>query len=366
VRLLAYKRLRLHPASRPRGRSHPILKPHQSDIVRWAVRGGRRAIFARFGLGKTMMQLETMRLVLARRRDGRGVAAASSSRRSASGRSSSRTPAKLGSTLRFIRTTAEVTGPGLYLTNYESVREGKIDTTIFRRVSLDEAAILRGFGGTKTFREFMRRFDRTPYRFVATATPAPNEYIEILSYAAFLGVMDVGEAKTRFFKRNSEKADQLTLHPHKEEEFWIWVNTWAVFVQRPSDLGYSDEGYDLPPLDGPLAPGQADVAPDPSRSTGGAARAPARDAAMGGSLGVVGAAREKRASLPDRSPRCASSSRRGRRARRHLARPRGRAPRDRARDPRCRRGLRQQDLDEREGTIADFARGRIARSRRSR
>jgi hypothetical protein len=84
---------------------------------------------------------------------------------------------------------------------------------------------------------------------VATATPAPNEYIEILAYAAFLGVMDVGEAKTRFFKRNSEKADELTLHPHKEEEFWLWVNTWAVFVQRPSDLGYSDEGYDLPPLD---------------------------------------------------------------------------------------------------------------------
>src|SRR5690606_2201625 len=98
--------------------------------------------------------------------------------------------------------------------------------------SLDEASVLRGFGGTKTFREFMRLFAgdgkglrarvrgaEVRYRFVATATPSPNEYIELLAYAAFLGIMDVGQAKTRFFQRNSEKADELTLHAHKEQEF---------------------------------------------------------------------------------------------------------------------------------------------------
>jgi hypothetical protein len=88
-----------------------------------------------------------------------------------------------------------------------------------------------------------------PYRFVATATPSPNEYIELLAYADFLGVMDISQAKTRFFKRDSTKADVLTLHPHKEREFWLWVSSWALFVQKPSDLGFSDDGYALPELE---------------------------------------------------------------------------------------------------------------------
>jgi DNA modification methylase len=86
------------------------------------------------------------------------------------------------------------------------------------------------------------------FRFVATATPSPNDYIELLAYADFLGIMDVSQAKTRFFKRDSTKADKLTLHAHKEEEFWLWVSSWALFVQRPSDLGFSDDGYSMPPL----------------------------------------------------------------------------------------------------------------------
>jgi hypothetical protein len=136
--------------------------------------------------------------------------------------------------VKFIRRADELEGDDvIYLTNYESVREGILDIGAIEdlvAVSLDEAAILRGFGGTKTFRESMAVFagddrrdksqrvksDGVPFRFVATATPDPNEHIELLAYAAFLGVMDIGQAKTRFFKRNSEKADQLTLHPHKE------------------------------------------------------------------------------------------------------------------------------------------------------
>jgi hypothetical protein len=88
-----------------------------------------------------------------------------------------------------------------------------------------------------------------PHRFVATATPSPNRYKELIHYAGFLGVMDTGQALTRFFQRDSTKANHLTLYPHKEHEFFLWLNTWAVFVQKPSDLGYSDDGYLLPDLD---------------------------------------------------------------------------------------------------------------------
>ena len=84
----------------------------------------------------------------------------------------------------------------------------RLDPSYFGVTTLDEAAVLRGFGGTKTFREFMTLFESVPYRFVATATPDPNEYIELLAYSAYLGIMDVSQAKTRFFKRDSTKADQ--------------------------------------------------------------------------------------------------------------------------------------------------------------
>lgn len=242
----------------------PILKPHQAAIVRWMVEGGRRACFAAFGLGKTLIQLEAVRLTR-EREGGRALIVIPLGVR----QEFFRDAAMLGLPVHFIRRIEEADDPeGIYLTNYETVRDGKLDPRHFVVSSLDEAAVLRGFGGTKTFREFMRLFagdagrgpssgkrsaDRysggVPFRFVATATPSPNEYIELLSYAAYLGVMDVGEAKTRFFRRNSEKADSLTLHPHKEREFWLWVASWGLFVQRPSDLGFDDTGYVLPDLD---------------------------------------------------------------------------------------------------------------------
>ncbi len=237
---------------------HPLLKPHQVAMVCWAVRGGRRALFAAFGLGKSVMQLEIVRITRAKA-GGMGLIVIPLGVR----QEFIRDAAMLGITVKFIRRIEECEDPaGIYLTNYETIRDGKLDPTLFAVASLDEASCLRGFGGTKTFREFMAVFagDRKTidarvrtggvrYRFVATATPSPNEMIELLAYSAFLGIMDVGQAKTRFFKRNSEKADQLTIHPHKEREFWLWCSSWGLFVQRPSDLGFSDEGYTLPPLD---------------------------------------------------------------------------------------------------------------------
>jgi hypothetical protein len=235
---------------------NPMLKPHQRAIATWLVRQGRAACFAAFGLGKSFMQLEVVRVT----RDLCGGYALITIPLGVR-QEFYADAAKLGIKVKFIRRFEEVEDEQtIYLTNYETVRDGKLDPRLFSVASLDEASCLRGFGGSKTFREFMALFagdDRANgikgegvrYRYVATATPSPNEYIELLAYAAFLGVMDVGQAKTRFFKRNSEKADQLTIHPHKEAEFWMWVSSWAIFVQRPSDLGFSDEGYALPALD---------------------------------------------------------------------------------------------------------------------
>ncbi len=230
---------------------NPALKPHTRRMVAWALQGGRRAWFASFGLHKTATQLEAMRVIWRQTNRPVLIVAPLGVRREFLSEAALRFNGDFAVDLRFIKSDAEITGPAVYLTNYETVRDGKLSPHHFEAVSLDEAAVLRGMGGTKTFRTFIRTFMEVPYRFVATATPSPNDYIELLSYAGFLDVMDIGQAKTRFFKRNSEKADQLTLMQHKEREFWLWVASWALFVTKPSDLdpGFDDTGYDLPPLD---------------------------------------------------------------------------------------------------------------------
>lgn len=220
----------------------PILFPHQKDIVRWSLEGGRRAVFAAFGLGKSLIQLEVMRIIQDRE-GGRQLIICPLGVR----QEFKIDAEKIGLSLKFVRWTDDLQGPGLYITNYESVRDGRLDVNQFNAVSLDEASVLRSFG-SKTYQNFLALFTGVKYRFVATATPSPNRYKELIHYAGFLGIMDTGQALTRFFKRDSTKANQLTIYPHKEKEFWLWISSWALFLQRPSDLGYSDEGYDLPKL----------------------------------------------------------------------------------------------------------------------
>lgn len=225
------------------------LLPHQKDIVRWAVKGGRRAIFAKFGLGKSVMQLETLRIILKHGgevikhkralivaplgvrgefvRDGRNL---------------------LDVRVKFVRRDEEVSGEGIFITNYESVRDGKLDPQKFDAISLDEASVLRSFG-SKTYQTFLTLFEGVPFKFAATATPSPNRFKELIHYAGYLGVMDTGAALTRWFQRDSTKANNLTLYPHKETEFWLWLSTWAVFLQSPADIGHDATGYDLPGLD---------------------------------------------------------------------------------------------------------------------
>lgn len=337
---------------------NPLLKPHQRDVVLWDVRLGCAANFLRFGLGKTVIQIETERLIQ-KRVGGESLTIAPLGVRQEFKHDVEMlrdAAADLGVTLKYIRRPEEIEAGGFHLTNYETVRDGKLDPRLFSIVSLDEAAVLRGFGGTKTFREFMRLFEngQIKYKFVNTATPDPNEYIELLAYAAFLDVMDVGQAKTRFFKRDSTKADTLTLHPHKEKEFWLWVSTWAMFLQKPSDLGYSDEGYELPETEinwHELATDHANAGYEVS----GQGRL-TRNVAMG----LVGAAKEKRASMDLRIGKMMEL--------RALDPPAHRIIWHDLEDerkaiekeiPTCRTVYGNQDQDEREQYLVDFAAGKI-------
>ena len=227
---------------------NPALKPHQRDAVRWAVKGGRRALFESFGLGKTVQELEWCTQVI-RHEGGKALIVL-----------------PLGVRQEFTRDAVELLhiAPPQYImsaaqanaapdgtilmTNYERVRDGDIDPKQFTATALDEASVLRSYG-SKTFQAFMDLFRGVRYKLVSTATPSPNKYKELIHYAGYLEIMDTGQALTRFFQRDSTKANNLTLYPHKEEEFWLWVSSWALFIQKPSDLGYDDEGYALPPIE---------------------------------------------------------------------------------------------------------------------
>ena len=225
------------------------LKPHQRDAVMWALKGGRRALFESFGLGKTVQEIEFCHLAAGHE----------------SGQSLIVLP--LGVRQEFTRDAVEVLGyekpvycktmqevkacdAEIILTNYERVRDGDIDPAYFVATSLDEASVLRSFG-SKTYQTFLDKFKGVPYKMVATATPSPNKYKELIHYAGYLEVMDTGQALTRFFQRDSTKANNLTLYPNMEDEFWLWVSSWALFITKPSDLdpAYSDDGYVLPPLE---------------------------------------------------------------------------------------------------------------------
>ena len=227
----------------------PSLYPHVKDTVRWAVSGGCRAIFSSFGMQKTVTQLEILRVVL-KHKGGKGLIVCP---KRVVVEFLTQAEQHLHMKVTYVRTMADVMicPTDIMVTNYERVRDGeagaRIEPSYFTVTSLDEASVLRGFG-TKTYQEFLPLFAEVPYRFVATATPSPNRYKELIHYAGYLGVMDTGQALTRFFQRDSTKANNLTLYPHKEKEFWLWVSTWALFLTKPSDLGYPDIGYELPEL----------------------------------------------------------------------------------------------------------------------
>ena len=226
---------------------NPALKPHQRGAVQWAVAGGRRALFEAFGLGKSVQQLEWCRIITEHIKKPALIICPLGVKQEFAHDAVHLLQIAAPT---YVRNMDEIRScqNHIMITNYERVRDGDIDPTYFSAVSLDEASVLRSYG-SKTYQTFLNKFQGVKYKLVATATPSPNRYKELIHYAGFLEIMDTAQALTRFFQRDSTKANNLTLYPHKEKEFWLWLSTWTLFLQKPSDLGYSDEGYDLPPLD---------------------------------------------------------------------------------------------------------------------
>jgi hypothetical protein len=211
----------------------------QKDIVRWALRRGRAAIFAGTGLGKTRMQIEWGMNV--HRKTGGNIlllaplAVASQTVREGS---------HLGYELHLCRSQDDVK-TGINVANYEMLSH--FDTDLFSGIVLDESSILKSFTG-KVRTQLIESFEETPYRLACTATPAPNDFMEIGNHAEFLGVMTRTEMLSMFFVHDGGDTSKWRLKGHAEEEFWRWVASWGVVLEKPSDLGYADDGYNLPPL----------------------------------------------------------------------------------------------------------------------
>lgn len=215
------------------------LFPFQRAIVRWALQRGRAALFEDCGLGKTPQQLEWSRHVAMR--TGRPVlilaplAVAAQTKREGD---------KFGIPVTICRSQADVR-PGVNVANYEMLEH--LEPTAFGGVVLDESSILKSYMG-KTKQRLVEAFSATPYRLCCTATPAPNDHMELGNHSAFLGIMPSAEMLTRWFINDTERTGVYRLKGHAERDFYEWISSWAVAMRRPSDLGYSDEGYDLPPL----------------------------------------------------------------------------------------------------------------------
>lgn len=274
---------------------HKDCFPHQKDAIRWAAGLGRALIAMSFGLGKTRIQCELARLI--HKQTGKkfliicplGV----------KHQFVFEDGPILGVSWQYCKTDDDIKNSQtpFIITNYERVRDGNITPALhdFAGVSLDEGSVLRSLG-SKTYQVFIDLLKDIPYRYVATATPAPNEYKEIIHYAEFLGIMDRGQALTRWFKRDSAKAGHLTIHPIHEKDFWMWVASWALFLFTPGDLGYRDEGYSLPPLN--VHWHRIDV--DHTRAWGQTDNRGQHRLLLDAAGGVSEASAEKRATLPDR------------------------------------------------------------------
>jgi superfamily II DNA or RNA helicase len=224
------------------GEVNPILFPFQRDIVRWAVKLGRCALFADTGLGKTFIQIEWARLICAQT-GGRVLILAPLA---VTGQTA-REAARLGVTARYCRKQEDVKD-GITLANYEMLPH--FDAAAFVGVVLDESSILKSFMG-KTKQALITAFAKTPFRLACTATPAPNDHIELGNHSEFLGVMESSEMLTRWFINDTMQAGNYRLKGHANDDFWRWVSSWSVCVAKPSDLSdeFSDEGYVLPGLD---------------------------------------------------------------------------------------------------------------------
>lgn len=212
---------------------HPFLHAWQAELTTWALRVGRAAIWADTGLGKTVMQVEWLRVAVG---GGVGLIVAPLAVCQQTIREASR---RLGVTITYTR--EEPTAPGLYITNYEMVESvgREVDAVV-----LDEASILKSSDG-RTRTMLIDQYSQVPFRLSCTATPAPNDPEELTNQAEFLGRMNRTHMLAAYFVHDQ---NGWRLKGHAQRPMYEWMATWAVAIRKPSDLGYPDDGYDLPGL----------------------------------------------------------------------------------------------------------------------
>lgn len=214
------------------------LYEYQKDLVRWAVKRGKAALFTMTGTGKTRMQT-TWSDIIQRSTGGNILILAPL----AVAKQTIREAAKFGVAVHYCRGMDEVK-PGINITNYEMLHHFEPD---FSGIVIDESSILKSLSG-KVRTAIIQFAKEIPYRLACSATPAPNDYMELGNHAEFLGIMSHTEMLATFFVHDGGDTSKWRLKGHAEEKFWEWMASWAAFLTKPSDLGYSDEGFELPPL----------------------------------------------------------------------------------------------------------------------
>lgn len=217
---------------------HPGLFGFQRDLVRWGLRKGRAALFADTGLGKTIMQLAWAQHAADRVLILAPLAVAQQTVREG---------ARWGLPVTYARRPAQSPATGITITNYELLEH--FAPAEYGAVVLDESSILKAFRG-QTKQALIAACRSVPMRLCCTATPAPNDTVELCNHADFLGIMAPGDMITQFFisKGQDEKAHRFRLKNHARQAFWRWLASWSMSLKHPSDLGYADEGFALPPL----------------------------------------------------------------------------------------------------------------------
>ena len=211
----------------------------QKDIVRWALKKGRAAIFAECGLGKTLMQLEWANQIQ-KHTNGKILILAPL----AVAPQTQHEGEKFGITVNICESQADVVD-GINITNYEKI--DKFVGSEFDGIVLDESSILKSFTSS-TRNKLIDNFAKVPFRLACTATPAPNDYMELGNHSEFLGVMTRAEMLSMYFVHDGGNTAKWRLKGHAEDVFWNWMASWAVFIDNPKNLDYEVEGYDLPKL----------------------------------------------------------------------------------------------------------------------
>ena len=221
---------------------NPKLYEFQKDIVRWALKKGKACIFADCGLGKTPMQLEWASQVC-RRTGGKALLLAPL----AVSAQTLKEAERFGYSTDDVRivSSQEECLPGINITNYEKLH--KFVGNEFSAVVLDESSILKNYSG-KIRNQILDNFHNVPYKLACTATPAPNDYMELGNHSEFCGVMTRPEMLSMFFVHDGGQTSKWRLKRHAEDVFWQWLSSFAVFVDNPKNIGYDIEGYDLPEL----------------------------------------------------------------------------------------------------------------------